>query len=179
MKAEVKNVIDTLLEHAEAIKDDPSKEVLRLYKYNIVPSNMGGLWDTAYTCQVLAEGDMRQLNAYMLFSQIRMCETGMFTLEQLKALFLDSVPLSANFLATCGFEQLWDDVQAVMAVFDSIETIPEYREVLDALCYYVTNLHNWIHFFFPWYVGDLFKMAHQEDLKELQAIWDWTNETTH
>lgn len=179
MNEKVREVIDLLNRHAEAIKDEPAREVLRLYKYNIVPSNMGGLWDTAYTCQVLAEGDMRQLNAYMLFSQIRMCENEMFTLEHLKAMFLDSVPLSANFLATCGFEELWDDTQKIMSVLDLFENKAEYREMLDAYCYYVTNLHDWVHFFFPWYVGDLFKMCHESDVKEMQAMWDWTNETEH
>ena len=179
MNKDVQNIIDLLAKHAEAIKDEPSREVLRLYKYNIVPSNMGGLWDTAYTCQVLAEGDMRQLNAYMLFSQIRLTESGQFSLDQMKALFLDTVPLSANFLATCGFEELWDDVQKVMNVFDKIETLAEYKQVLDMLCYYVTNLHNWVHFFFPWYVGDLFRMCHEKDVKEMQAMWDWTNQTEH
>ena len=38
---------------------------------------------------------------------------------------------------------------------------------------------NWPYFFFPWYVGDLFKMCHEEDVKEMQAMWDWTNQTEH
>ena len=170
MNAEVRKVIDMLVEHGEAIEFEPSKEVLRLYKHCVVPSKMGGLWNTAFTCMVFAEGDMRQLNAYMLFSQIRMCENESFTLEHMKAIFRDSVPLSANFLSTCGFEQLWDDTQKVMDILDLVADKKEYRELLDAYCFYVTNLHNWIHFFFPWYVGDLFPQKTEEDLKELDEM---------
>ena len=133
MNVKVKELIDVITAHAEAIKDEPAKEVLRLYKYNIVPSHMGALWNTAFTCQALAEGDMRQLNAYMLFAQVRLCDHENWTLEHLKDLFRESVPLSANFLATCGFEELWDDVQAVMAVFDLIDSKEDYKKLLDAL----------------------------------------------
>ncbi len=170
MNAEVRKVIDMLMEHGKVIEFEPSKEVLRLYKYCVVPSKMGGLWNTAFTCMVFAEGDMRQLNAYMLFSQIRMCENEAFTLEHMKAIFRDSVPLSANFLSTCGFEQLWDDTQKILDILDLIADKKEYRELLDAYCYYVTNLHNWIHFFFPWYVGDLFPQKTEADLKELDEM---------
>lgn len=34
MNAKVREVIDLLNRHAEAIKDEPAREVLRLYKYN-------------------------------------------------------------------------------------------------------------------------------------------------
>lgn len=176
MNANVKALVDTLTAHAVEIEDAPAREVIRLYKYNIVPSEMGKLWNTAFTCQVLAEGDMRQLNSYMLFAQIRMSQRDEWSLDNLKALFKESVPLSANFLATCGFEQLWDDVQAVMEVFDEIDNKDDYRELLSALCRYVTNLHNWIHFFFPWYLGDGYKQFTKEDLKEVQELWAWTDE---
>lgn len=176
MNSKVQEIIDTLTAHAVEIEDVPAKEVIRLYKYNIVPSKMGALWNTAFTCQVMGEGDLRQLNAYMLFSQIRMCENEMFTLEHMKAIFRDSVPLSANFLATCGFEQLWDDTLLILDNLDEFETKEDYRKMLDAYCRYVTNLHDWVHFFFPWYLGDGFKQLTEEDAKEIQALWDWTNE---
>ncbi len=170
MNAKVQNIIDQLMKHGEKCELVPAYEVIRLYKHNIVPSKMGGLWDSAFTVMTFAEGDLRQLSAYMLFSQIRMCENEMFTLEHLKAMFLDSVPLSANFLATCGFEQLWDDVREVMGVLDLIETKAEYREVLDALCFYATNLHNWVHFYFPWYVGDMFKQCKPAAVNEAMEM---------
>ena len=168
MKPEVKEVIDLLMKHGEEIEFMPSKEALRLFRQCVVPSNMGGLWKTAFTCMVFGEGDMRQLNAYMLFSQIRLCGNEIFTLEHMKALFRDTVPLSANFLATCGFEQLWDYTQKILNVLDLIQDKAEYRQMLDAYCFYVTNLHNWCHYFFPWYVGDLFPQKTHKELEELQ-----------
>jgi len=172
MHAKVQNIIDKLMEHGEQCELTPAMEIIRLYKYNIVPSKMGGLWDSAFTVMTFAEGDLRQLSAYMLFSQIRMCGNEKFTLDHMKAIFLDSVPLSANFLATCGFEQLWDDVQEVMGILDLIETKEEYREMLDALCFYVTNLHNWAHFYFPWYLGDMFKQCKPAQIKEAKELLD-------
>jgi len=119
---------------------------------------------------VFAEGDARQLNAYMLFSQLRLIENDLFTVEHLKAIFRDSVPLSAEFLSTCGFEELWADTKEVLAVLDLVDNKADYKELISAYCFYVTNLHNWIHFFFPWYVGEFFTQRKPEEVKEMASL---------
>ena len=172
MHTDVQKVVDKLMHDGEAIEFTPSKEVLRLYKYNIVQSKMGALWDQAFTPMVFAEGDARQLSAYMMFSQIRMCENDLFTLDHMKAMFRDTVPLSAEFLSTVGFEELWENTKEVLAVLDLIDNKANYRKMLDAYCFYATNLHNWIHFFFPWYCGEFFTMRKKEEIAELTEMFN-------
>ncbi len=172
MNAKVQKVVEKLTAHAKVIEFTPSREVLRLYKYNIIPSKMGGLWDQCFTTMTFAEGDARQLNCYMLFSQLRLVDNDLFGVPQLKALFRDTVPISAEFLSTCGFEELWADTKEVLAVLDLIDNKADYKELISAYCFYVTNLHNWIHFYFPWYVGEFFPQRKLEDVKEMEALFN-------
>ena len=172
MNKKVKQVIDLLNEHGKANELSPSRDVLRLYKYNIVPSKMGGLWDQAFTTMVFAEGDARQLSAYMLFSQLRLIDNDLFTVDVLKALFKDTVPLSAEFLSTCGFEELWADTKEILSILDLVDNKTDYKELISAYCFYVTNLHNWIHFFFPWYIGEFFPQRKLEEVKEMVSFFE-------
>ena len=56
MNAKVREVIDLLNRHAEAIKDEPAREVLRLYKYNICLLYTSIARAKAYSCYVSGSG---------------------------------------------------------------------------------------------------------------------------
>lgn len=170
MNKEVKNVIAFLTEEAKKIKTECPMEVLRLYKYNIVPSGMGSRWDQAFTVMVFAEGDLRQMTAYQLWMLARLSDRDIFNLEQLQMLFRETVPLSAEFQMTCGFESMWEYTKKVLAVLDKVESKAEYKELIESLTSYANNYHNWVHFYFPWHVGDMFRMTKKEDVKEMAKL---------
>jgi hypothetical protein len=50
---------------------------------------------------------------------------------------------------------------------DLIDNKTDYKELISAYCFYVTNLHNWIHFFFPWYIGEFFPQKTEAEVKEM------------
>lgn len=170
MNSEVKNVIDFLFDEGEKIKLECPMEVIRLYKYNIVPSGMGSRWDQAFTIMVFAEGDLRQMTAYQLWMLARVSDREIYGLEQLKMLFKETVPLSAEFQMTCGFESIWEYTKKVIAVIDKVETKAEFKELIESLACYANNFHNWVHFYFPWNVGELFHMRKKEEVVEMAKI---------
>ena len=173
MHTDVQEVIEKINKYSEEIEFTPSKEVLRLFKYNIVHTNMGGLWDQAFTTMFFAAGDARQLSAYQLFSQSRLYANPIFTVEHLKAVFLDTVPISAEFLSTCGFEDLWMLCREIMRVCGKIDNKEDWKNVIDAFGHYTTFLYNWIHFYTPWYCGEFFPMAKKEQIEELKELYEW------
>ena len=170
MDSEVRKLIDDLYDEADKIKTKCPMEVLRLFKYQIVPTNMGGLWDQAFTVMLFAEGDMRAMNAYMLFPLCRLLDRGECTIEQIKVMFKETVPLSAEFVATCGLESVWATVKKVLAAMERIDNLPDLKELIEAFTAYQTNYHNWIHFYFPYYVGEVFPLRKKEDVAEMAQI---------
>jgi hypothetical protein len=170
MDNEVKMLVDHLYEEAGKIKTKCPMEVLRLFKYQIIPTNMGGLWNTAFTVMIFAEGDMRAMNAYMLFPLCRLVDREEFSVEQLKIMFKDTVPLSAEFVATCGLESIWVVVKKVLAVLDTIDNKADFKALIEAFTAFQTNYHNWIHFYFPWYAGEVFPLRKKEDVGEMAQI---------
>lgn len=170
MDNDVRKLVDDLHEQAGQIKTKCPMEVLRLFKYQIVETNMGGLWDQAFTDMVFAEGDMRAMNAYMLFPICRLFDHDEFGLEQLKVMFKETVPVSAEFVATCGLVSVWENVKKMLAVWDRINTKADLRELVEAFTDFQTNYHNWIHFYFPWYAGEVFQLRKKEDVVEMAQI---------
>ena len=170
MNAKVKAVIDHLLAEAAKLMKDCPTEVSRLYKYSIVPSNMGGLWDQSFTIMVFAEGDIRQMSAYQMFMLCRLVDRPEFDVDQLKILFKETVPLSAEFVMTCGFESIWDNVKKVLAVLDLVQTKEEMKELLEAINALICNYHNWVHFMFPWKIGELYRLIRKEDVAEMADL---------
>ena len=90
-----RQVRDKCNKEAESIQFTPPDEVLRLFKYQIVPSGQG-INDQAFTTMVFAQGDCRCSWAYNISAMARFVDEPSFTLEQLKILFRDSLGISLN-----------------------------------------------------------------------------------
>lgn len=170
MNNELKNLVESMHDEAEKIKFNCPVEIKQLFQYQIVPSDMGKRWDQAFSTMVFAEGDARQMNAYQLFMLCRVIDHDEFTLEIMKVLFLETVPLSAEFIWTCGLVAPWGYVQQMINILDAIETKTEMKQMLDAFNHYFTNYHNWIHFYFPWHVGEMFRLRKKEDVAEMARM---------
>ncbi|MBQ3276679.1 MAG: hypothetical protein IJH47_06465 [Oscillospiraceae bacterium] len=168
MNNEIKNLCEYFLEEGKKIKLNCPEEIIRLYKYNVVPSGQGCLWDQVFTTMVFAEADLRCMNAYMLWMLARISDDPMFTVDHLKRVFFDTVPLSAEFLGTCGFQSLSDNCDKLKAALKTDITKEEFKNLIEAFTSFVTYYHNWSQFMFPWYVGDLFPRMTADKAEALQ-----------
>jgi hypothetical protein len=162
-------VKEKLNKEAESIEFTPPDEVVRLFKHQIVPSGQG-VGGQAFTTMVFCEGDCRSLAYYGVLCLVRLVDDPLFTLEHMKALYKEFVPLSAQFQGTCGLEKLWELVQDVSGSLDTVKTKDEIKELLDALGFYVSMLHGWVHHYFPWYIGELFPQRKADEVKEMAAL---------
>lgn len=160
-----KEVSEHINQEAEAIRFKPEEEIIRLYKHQIVPSGMGTAGQ-AFTTMVFAQGDLRCLNSYGVLVLARLALRPEFSLEQLKAIFMDCVPLSAEFLYTCGFEKVWTLTKMVIGALDTCETKEHFKELIDSLAFYLSVLNGWSLILFPWYIGELFPQKKAEEVKE-------------
>jgi len=168
---EVRKLIDDLYEASERVRFNCPDEVLRLYKYRIVPQNQGGKMDQAFSTMVFAEGDCRQMSSYQMFMLCRMIDKD-FTCEQMKQLFMDTVPLSAEFVWTCGLEEPWGFVQRMIKVLDRITDKVDLRELFFAFNAYLAHYHNWVHFMFPFGMGEVCRMIHKEDVEKMMKMFN-------
>lgn len=164
-----KEVRDKINKEAEKIWFAPPDEVIRLFKYQIVPSGQG-INGQAFTTMVFVSGDIRSLAFYNVLGLTYIVDEPSFTLEQMKFLFKQSVPVSAEFLWTCGIKKIWELVQDVLSALDSLKTKDDFKGLIDALMYYAANLHDWAHWFFPWHIGELFPQRETEEIKELARL---------
>jgi hypothetical protein len=160
-----KEASDIINSEAEAIRFTPDSEIIRLYRHQIVPSGMG-TGGQAFTTMVFAHGDLRCLNSYSLLCLARLVDDPHFSLEQLIIMFREYVPLSAEFLYTCGLEKVWTLSKMAMDALATCETKADFKELVDALVYYTSLKAGWMHILFPWYIGDLFPQTKCEDVKE-------------
>ena len=154
---------------AEALRFIPAPEVVRLFQHQIVPSGMG-TGAQAFTTMVFAQGDVRALAYYNVLCLTRIVDRPAFGLEQLKELFHEYVPLSAEFLYTCGFERLWEITKKVTAALDTLKSKAEFKELIDAFAFYISVVAGWVHILFPWYIGELFPQLKPERTKEAARL---------
>ncbi len=160
-----KDVSELINTEAEFIRFTPEKEIIRLYKHQIVPSGMGTAGQ-AFTTMVFAQGDLRCLNSYGVLVLARLVLRPEFSLEQLKAIFMETVPLSAEFLYTCGFEKVWTYSKMAIEALNTCETKADFKELIDSLAFYLSVLNGWSLILFPWYIGEIFPQKKVEDVKE-------------
>ena len=98
-----------------------------------------------------------------------------FGLKQAKQLFCD-ISQSGNvfILAGSGFggqKGLAKYIQAMIDVFDTVQTKEEFIELLDAFGAYVARLWLWFHWYFPWGLGPaVFQRIETEDLQEMLRL---------
>jgi hypothetical protein len=160
-----KEAADCINKEAEAVRFTPEKEIIRLYKHQIVPSGMG-TGGQAFSTMVFAQGDLRCLNSYGVLCMARLVDDPSFSLEQMKIMFREFVPLSAEFLYTCGLEKVWTFSKMAMDALDTCETKADFKELIDSLAFYLSVLNGWSLIMFPWYIGELFPHKKAEDVKE-------------
>jgi hypothetical protein len=164
-----REVANRINEESKSIQLTPPDEVLMLFKHQIVPSGQG-TGGQALSTMVLVAGDARALSYYIVLPLVRLIEDPSYTLDQLKSLFRELVPLSAEFQGSCGFTKLRYFVRDILGVLDTLETKDDFAEVVDALSIYTALLNGWVHHFFPWYAGELFPQRKAEDVKEMARL---------
>ena len=164
-------LIEKLEKEARAIQFDCPKEIKAIYDHQIVESGQGAKGQ-AFSTMVFIEGDFRSLAYYNVLCLVRLADEPSFSLEQMRILFREYVPLSVTFLKTCGFEKLFELTEDCLAVMEQIEDIESFKEMLNLYSVYIGIYHQWVHNFFPWYLGELFPQRKKEQFEEALSLFN-------
>lgn len=128
-------------------------------------NNYLGQWTHAYAASFIYSVDI-------LSSIGRLVSDPDFGLKQAKQLFSD-ISQSGNVfvLAGSGFagqKGLGKYIQAMIDVFDTVQTKEEFLELLDAFQAYTARRWAWFHWYFRWGLGPaVFQRIDPEDLQEM------------
>ena len=158
-------LIEKIRTEAKKVQFECPDEIKALYEYHIVKSGQGAK-QQAFSTMVFVEGDFRALSYYNIACLARLVDEESFTLDHLKILFAEYIPLSVTFLKTCGFDMLYELMEDCFDVMDSIETKEQMKELLNMYCLYAAIYHQWVHNFFPWYLGELFPQRNDKKYYE-------------
>jgi hypothetical protein len=168
---EWKDVVQKIENETTAIQYTPPTEVLKIFHYGIIDSEAGS-YGQYFTTMVFAEGDCRALAFYNANNLLIVAEETRFDLEHLKTLARLYLPLGSEFLGYCGLKKIWEYTQDVLGSLDTLKTIDEYKELINALNTYVAVVHGWIHHYFPWNIGELFPQKKKSDIKRMFELSD-------
>lgn len=118
-----------------------------------------GTWD-------FANGMMRDLSMYTMYPMLRLFVSGQFSLEQMKSMYVEVLPVYTEYLRYSGYPTLCAYCREFRAIMDTIETEEEFIELYKSLLMYCNKLAAWVYHYAPWEMMVSFK---QKDLA-------WVNE---
>jgi hypothetical protein len=80
--------------------------------------------------------------------------------------------MDSEFLAEYGGQKLqWKYTEAVINIWDTIESREELFGLLNAYWVYMSRLYWWFHWYFPWGVGaSLCHRLSPDDVKEIERL---------
>ncbi|MDC7287755.1 hypothetical protein NXH76_08085 [Blautia schinkii] len=163
---------ELMVKEYREISVDCPKEIIKIFKYDIIDSKAGS-FNTALTNQVFLAGEIRYLGSYAANRTVAVADLSgdkEVSLESLKAIYKIFIPMSAEFSAYCGLQRVWYWDKEVQSVFDQITTKEDFKSLVSAYANIVSAYNGWILFYFPWNLGDARKQRSREDIKEMAEL---------
>ncbi len=167
-----KEVRDLMVEEYRKISVDCPKDIIKIFKYDIIETKAGS-FDTALTTQVFLAGEIRYLGSYAANRTVACADLKgdqEVSVEALKGIYKILVPMSAEFSAYCGLDLVWHWDKEVQSVFDQIDNREDFKSLVSAYANIVSACNGWILYYFPWNLGDARKQRSLEDIKEMAEL---------
>ena len=109
----------------------------------------------------------------IIYRLLQATQSGTLTIDHMR--HLTRTFLTGNFnhweflqdLGLPSFRRVGDDYSNVLGTLKSVD---EYVELTSSLLVYVTRMHRWIHFIFPWNLGKYFPHRSLEDIEGLPKL---------
>jgi hypothetical protein len=128
-----------------------------------------GVYGQYFSPWVMASGLVRSLGIIELATLTRLCRNDDFTVDHLKTLLSEMLPLTIGVMGFFGLPQLGATLEAAQRVHPQIETRADFEAFITALLTYVNRYTQWLHQTFPWYLGRMFPRA---DVDSARAMLD-------
>jgi cucumopine synthase-like protein len=164
LKAQIEAKID------EVWIEEPAEVKLIKWGVNRKKAGSGGQY---FATLVQLETYTILLGQRTLYSLMLMASKPEFDLPLVKRLtsaFLGETFNPFEFLGDLGLESVESLGQEYLRAFEQVQTKEEYLELTGALFTYVSRMHRWIHFIFPWNIGMAFPQRSPEEVRALARI---------
>jgi hypothetical protein len=164
LKAQIEAKID------EVWIEEPAEVTLIKWGVNRKKAGSGGQY---FATLVQLETYTILLGQRTLYSLMLMASKPEFDLPLVKRLtsaFLGETFNPFEFLGDLGLESVESLGQEYLRTFEQVQTKEEYLELTGALFTYVSRMHRWIHFIFPWNIGMAFPQRSPEEVRALARI---------
>lgn len=111
-----------------------------------------------------------QRTLYTLMLLASKPETDIALVKRLTSAFLAETFNPFEFLGDLGLESVETLGQEYLKTFERVQSKEEYIELTGALFTYVSRMHRWIHFIFPWNIGMAFPQRSPEEVRAIARI---------
>lgn len=111
-----------------------------------------------------------QRTLYTLMLMASKPETDIALVKRLTSAFLAETFNPFEFLGDLGLESVETLGQEYLKTFEQVQSKEEYIELTGALFTYVSRMHRWVHFLFPWNIGMAFPQRSPEEVRAIAQI---------
>ena len=122
-----------------------------------------GTWD-------FANGMMRDLSMYVMYPIFRLYQSGDYSLEQMKDMYIAIVPVFTEYLRYSGYPTLSRFCHAFRDIMPEITAKEDFLSVYKALLKYCNKLAAWVYHYAPWEMAVSFRQKDEEWVREAQRL---------
>jgi len=90
--------------------------------------------------------------------------------EQIREMVRIVLPMYIEYLGYSGFPKIREFGRTLLSILDEIDSMEDFEEIFANFALYANLFHGWIHFYFPWFLGEFYPLKTKENLKEMMAL---------
>lgn len=153
------------------ILESAPEDVLRIFKYEIIPTGAG---TAGMTMGVWFEGATagRYVGAYYVYNIIKIASDKDVSVTEINYLVQELLPKVVATSSLCGLEVLGRFSVEVMACLKEMTSKEDVISLLNSLYLYGSNMNAWIHHYMKWGISQAFIIPDKEACKEIGACAD-------
>ncbi len=128
-----------------------------------------GSYNQYFSTLVFADGETRACYN-VLAGCMRAVQNPKFGLEQLRELVRIVLPIYVEYLGYSGFPKVREFGRTLFSILDEIDNKEDFEEILADFALYANLFHGWIHFYFPWFLGEFYPLKTKDYFKEMMTL---------
>ncbi len=150
--------------------DEP--EDVQKIRWGIIDSGAGS-GEQSFSVLVHLEAYLMLIGADVMYRLLKISkypDVSLAALNKITKEFLIGTFNVFEFLTDLGLANMHHIGQIYSDSLDDLDTIDEYVELTGSMMTYVTRMHRWIHFIFPWNLGVIFPHRKPTEFLSLSKI---------
>jgi len=152
----IDNLVKKIYKECEKIWLSPPKEIIDIHNGFI--KSQAGSYNQYFSTMIFVNGELRQIGYNAFGGILKVLTSKNISLMQAKEIPKPFTEIAAGFLGYCGLEKLDNFSQKALKLIKEARSKKEIIEIYRALCMYANRLHGWSLHYFPWKLGQKYKL---------------------